>query len=320
MVTDALVGSDVWARHAEDDRAVLFWASLLHDVAKPFTTREVQGRIVSPGHSTKGAIEARRVLWELEAPFAIRERIVSLVRWHMVPGHILDRDNAEDLAIRLSVVSEPRLLEVLAGADARGRDGDAGPALDRLRLYGEFMREVGCWDGPFPFANDTSRFEFFRTEGRNPHHVAWEEPRCTVAVMSGLPATGKDTWLANNRPDLPVINRDDIREGLDVAPGEAEGKVTAAATERAKEYLRAKQDFAWSTTALGRDVRGRMIGLLADYGARVEIVYTECSPQVQSQRNAERKNPVPAGAIDKMLRHWEIPDLTECHTLRHAIS
>ncbi len=44
--------------------------------------------------------------------------------------------------------------------------------------------------------------------GLTPHEetvlfVPFEGHRCTVTLMAGLPGTGKDAWLAANRPDLP---------------------------------------------------------------------------------------------------------------------
>jgi hypothetical protein len=64
------------ARHAEE-REVLFVAVLLHDVAKPATTRVApDGAITSPFHGPKGAIQARAALWRMGVPFAAREQIL----------------------------------------------------------------------------------------------------------------------------------------------------------------------------------------------------------------------------------------------------
>ena len=59
---------------------------------------------------------------------------------------------------------------------------------------------------------------FFRQREPNLYYVPHEDFACDVTIMSGLPGSGKDTWLARNRPDLPVVSLDDIRGELGVEP------------------------------------------------------------------------------------------------------
>src|SRR5580704_7778943 len=46
------------------------------------------------------------------------------------------------------------------------------------------------------------------------HYTPREEYRCTVTLMSGLPGSGKDTWLALDRPGLPVVSLEELRADL----------------------------------------------------------------------------------------------------------
>jgi len=55
MVCEALAGMAAWRALGAEAREILFWAALLHDVAKPACTREVAGRVSSPGHASRGA-------------------------------------------------------------------------------------------------------------------------------------------------------------------------------------------------------------------------------------------------------------------------
>jgi predicted kinase len=68
-----------------------------------------------------------------------------------------------------------------------------------------------------------------------------------------------------------------------------------------------------NATNLGRRVRGGLIDLFADYGARVRIVYLEAPAAEQRRRNAARRDPVPDPAIERMLNHWEPPNISEAH-------
>ena len=64
----------------------MFLAALLHDVAKCSTTVvSDDGRISQPGHSRKGAVDARIALWEAGAPVLQREAICRLITVHQVP-------------------------------------------------------------------------------------------------------------------------------------------------------------------------------------------------------------------------------------------
>ena len=109
-----------------------------------------------------------------------------------------------------------------------------------------------CFDKPYRFGNDHARFLFFRQEKPNLHYVPHEDFRCTVTMMSGIPGSGKDTWLATHRADLPVISLDDMREELDIEATGNQGGVAQLARERCRELLRARTSFAFNATNLLR--------------------------------------------------------------------
>ena len=62
-----------------DDFFVGDHSALLHDAGKPQVTfTDADGRIRSPEHALRGETIARRVLWQLEEPFAFREHVVHI--------------------------------------------------------------------------------------------------------------------------------------------------------------------------------------------------------------------------------------------------
>ena len=71
--------------------------------------------------------------------------------------------------------------------------------------------ENNCFERPYAFANDHVRFLFYRDNLSSLHYTPQEDYRCKVTLLSGLPGSGKDTWLARNRPQLPVVSLDDLR-------------------------------------------------------------------------------------------------------------
>ena len=183
-------------------------------------------------------------------------------------------------------------------------------------LWKVAAEESDCFDQPYRFANDHARFLFYLQSEPNLHYVPHEEYSCTVTLMSGLPASGKDTWLANNATDANVISLDDIRAELGVDPTGNQGEVVQLARERCRELLRSKTLFAFNATNLVRQTRRRWIDLFADYGARIEILYVEPAFDELLKRNANRHDFVPQAVIRKLARKSEPPTWTEGHGLR----
>ncbi|WP_170328694.1 AAA family ATPase [Ruegeria arenilitoris] len=315
MVVEALVADETWRLLSPDAQSCLFWAAFLHDIGKPYVTRhEEDGRISSRGHSRVGASVARQLLWHAGTPFAWREGLCGIISQHQLPFWLIERDDPQRLAIETSWRCRPDLLCLHARADALGRTcEDQQSILDSVELAVATFEEAGCLNRPFPFANDESRVSYFDLPDRDPHFAAHEEFRCKVTVMSGLPGVGKDTWIGNNRPDQPVVSLDLIRQELGVSATDNQGQVIQAAHERARTYLRAGRGFVWNATNVTRQNRSRILRLLRDYNARIEIVYLEVDPEQLSQQNRNRPDAVPDAVIDHLAKKLEPPEAWEAH-------
>jgi predicted kinase len=315
MACEALVGLPEWRARPADERVRLFAAVLLHDAAKPFCTQiQPDGRITAHGHSGRGDLLARRVLWELGTPVAWREHVAALVRHHQVPFWALERPDLDRIVFRVSLLASNADLATLATADILGRVcGDAEEVLDNIALFREYCAERRCLDAPREFASDHARFTYFRTPGRDPEYAAYDDTRVAVTVLSGLPAAGKDTWIAANRAGWPVVSLDALRAELGVNPGGDQGPVIDAVYRLAREHLRAGRPFVWNATNVTRQLRERCIGLAAGYGARIDLISLEAPPHVLRIRNSARARPVPDAVVERMLNRWQTPDPTEAH-------
>lgn len=140
--------------------------------------------------------------------------------------------------------------------------------------------------------------------------------------MSGLPGMGKDSYIRQHLPDLPIISLDQIRLAHKIKPEDtsANGWVAQQAKEQARIYLRAKTDFVWNATNISKQMRSQLIELFASYRARVRIVYTEQPYKQWKLQNGSREEIVPAKVLERMLAKWEVPKLHETHSLRYVVA
>jgi predicted kinase len=318
MVCAQLPRLGEWSALTPHERLVLIFTALFHDSAKPLTSQvdPTTGRITSPKHAIKGEHLARRVLREAGCSLAIREEIARMVRFHGRPSFLLEKANPSHEVVSLSWSVSNKLLYLLALADTRGRNtAEMTRPEENLHYWKMMAEENDCFEKPFAFGNDQARFLFFRQSEPNLHYVPHEEYRCTVTMMSGLPGSGKDTWLAAHRGDLPVVSLDDMREELGVEPTDNQGQVAQLARERCREMLRGRTSFAFNATNLLRQTRQRWIDLFADYNARIEMVYVEPALSVVLEQNKRRKRTVPEDVIVALANKLEPPTWTETHGL-----
>jgi len=320
MVVEALVANPDWRGLPAEEQSWLFWAAVLHDIGKPSCTKEEDGRITSRGHSRVGAAITRRLLWQVGSPFEWREALCGVIVAHQLPFRLIERPDPNRSAIETSWRCHADRLCLHARADAEGRICDDKAAiLDNIALAKATFEEAGCLSGPFRFANDESRVAFFERDDRDPFYVAHEDYRCAVTVMSGLPGSGKDTWIGRNRPDLPVVSLDALREETGTSATDNQGRIVQAAFERAREHLRARHDFVWNATNVTRQTRKKVLRLLRDYGARIEIVYLEPPADRLLSQNTSREAVVPTDVILRLVDKLEPPGDWEAHRIIRSV-
>ncbi|MGI5911468.1 MAG: CCA tRNA nucleotidyltransferase [Syntrophomonadaceae bacterium] len=110
-------------KHKSRSPEVLMFAALLHDLGKPATTRNHEGKTTAYGHDVKGKKLAHCFLNDLNASNRLIAGVSKLVKEHMHPVLLYkNQENVSDKAIRKLVnrVNVKELL-LLAEADFRGR-------------------------------------------------------------------------------------------------------------------------------------------------------------------------------------------------------
>lgn len=128
---------------SEEDRAVLIFSVLLHDVGKAVTTAEApDGRIRSEEHGQEGVRIAQEFLESIGAWTRIVETVLPLVREHMFPlfASNVSRTGVRRLSNRLHPATIAQLLRVVE-ADCKGGLSKEGVPEGARRL-GELSEQL----------------------------------------------------------------------------------------------------------------------------------------------------------------------------------
>ncbi|THT99029.1 HD domain-containing protein [Lampropedia puyangensis] len=323
MVALALLAHPAFAALNETERQTIFTAAVLHDIAKCDTTQvDVQtGRISQPGHSRRGAVDARLALWAMDTPMPQREAICRMIGVHQEPFFAINGSRSgkspEFLVRRLSWLADLHVLALLAEADIRGRlCSDPQRVLDDIELFRELAKDEHCYRTPRSFVDAHTALAYFRGAELHPDYPLHSEPGAQVTIMCGLPASGKNTWVQAHRPDQAVVSFDDARTELGLRHGKNEGAVAHRAHDKAKALLRRKQDFVWNATHLSEQMRRKSLDLCLAYGATVEIVHLEAPRDALFKRNNQRATSLSNAALLGMVSKWEAPLPVEAHALQ----
>jgi putative nucleotidyltransferase with HDIG domain len=324
MVLAALENEDAFKLLNEQDQEVLWASALLHDVEKYSTTvLENDGSITSNGHARKGAQFARQLLYIGGfTPFAIREQIVGLVRYHGLPIWLFEKPDPLKALIKASMEVNTEWLALLARADMLGRVcNDQEEMLYRIDCFEEFCKEHNCWGNARQFASDEAKMYYLRHDDAFVDYIPFEQSGAEVVLMSGLPGAGKDTFIKQHYKDWPVISLDAIRikRGISPTDKKGNGQVIQEAKEQARVYLRKQQSFVWNATNTTSQMRMQLIELFNSYRAKVRIQYIEVPYQYLHGQNKNRDAIVPAAVLDKLVYKLEVPALWEAHEVGYYL-
>ncbi|MDW3649164.1 MAG: AAA family ATPase [Bacteroidia bacterium] len=320
MVLESLIDQPEFKLLSDEEKHAMVAAALLHDVEKRSTTQreQIEGeeRITSPGHAKKGEYSSRDFLYRsIPSPFPLREEVAKLVRLHGLPIWAIEKEDPQKAVILASLLVDTQKLALLARADVLGRIcPDQEEMLLRIEMFEELCKENDCFGKPKTFKSAYGRYEYLNKPNISPDYEPFEDHKSEVILMSALPGSGKDYYI-NRHFDLPVLSLDDLRRMHKVDPRNKKknGQIIQLGKEKAKEFLRARQNFVYNATNISSQMRGRWVDLFVSYGARVKIVYVEVPFQKLLSQNKNREYMVPEIAIAKMMGKWEIPSVKEAH-------
>lgn len=328
-------------------RLSLILGALLHDIAKPLTTKQenIQGmmRTVSPRHASIGRSYLAPKLMGLGLDYEVVETTMGLVGYHHDPKQLVTKGKFAKDYQRLARLANPELLYWLELADIRGREcQDKQQQIDYIEMYGLFAQEYQTWqrygdkyqqwrdyfEKELSFLDTNTRDLIFGNAIKN-----WEAGKILlpeeelarsynyrdsfpqVVLTFGLSGSGKSTWIKQNLSEYKVISLDDLRAEItrDRQNQTENSKVVSLAKERLKNYLRSHSKVVWDATNLRRDFRQQIINLSQNYGALITLIIFHCEESVYFARNQQRSHSIPKTVLNRQLELMEFPELDEAH-------
>jgi len=121
---------------------VLTLAGLCHDLGKPETTKFIDGRLRSPGHTKPSSIKARSFLESIGCPNGIINQVENLVNEHMVHLQKVNTRTIKRLILRLGDASIEDLVSLI-GADHNGRGSASTSWPESVIQIKDLAEEIG---------------------------------------------------------------------------------------------------------------------------------------------------------------------------------
>ena len=323
MVVEALLDNSEYRNLPYKEQEIMFWTVLFHDIGKPGVTRrnEENNRITSRGHSKRGAQDSRLLMWYAGFPPEIRESVARIIMVHQYPFTWINEANTFQLR-ELSQSMKMNHLKLMAQADALGREtepySEKRAILDRVELFAFACEEEKCLIQPWKHNFSSLYAERLYWEGRGESHeerpVYWNK-KSDVIMLSGLPASGKDTWVSKFGEGKPVLSFDNARALFGFKQSDNHGEAVQYVMKEARRMLANEESFIWNATHLSPLTRDKNINLLRSYGATVRIIHLESDPKTLLERNEKRGSTLQGGKILSMAYKWEPPLPTDCHEM-----
>lgn len=346
MVLQALYEEMKGLELTGNERLTLVLGAILHDVAKPLTTREKEMdgllRVVSPRHEQRGRSLIHQPLLDLGLEYSLIREVMGLVGYHQMPKLLIVKNRPESAFFHLARLAPLHLLYILERADIRGRIcPDPDDQLLWLDLFRDEAQRLGlwrteaysAWKGVFTAAMDRRmppRFLDFSLGAAIQSYesgvISMPEEGVSrsyglrqgfgeLIILCGVSGSGKSSWARRVYPDAQMISLDELRHSLagKTADQSMNGEVLQRARRLLKEGLAAHRQVVWDATNLRVDFRAQLIGIARDYAALTTLVCFAIPSEILIARNRMREDAVAYSVQLDQMDRCEWPEEDEAH-------
>lgn len=313
---------------SKEERQILILAAILHDIAKPLVTKEVDGRIKASRHEVVGRDYLAFKLLELNLEFSSYKEIINLVGYHQRPKLLVIKEELDYKYFALSRYFDPVLMYYLELADLRGRTCEDKE--DTIMYLDEYLKKtteilLKYRQEKIMYQNISYReyrwFDYLLMTGQinsileapqKLYERLKPENSFKFVLLCGIPGVGKSTYIKTHYSNYEVISMDDIRAELGDRRDQSRNKeVARIAKERLKEQLRLKKNIVWDATSIRKEHREDLLQLAEKYGAFTALVTLLDKESNIRKRNKDREFDVPDEVITRMISNFQFPSPDE---------
>lgn len=311
-----------------NQRQILILAAILHDIAKPLVTKEVDGRIKASRHEVVGRDYLVYRLLELELPFSSYKQIINLVGYHQRPKLLVIKNEPDYKYYALSTYFNPTLMYWLEIADLRGRTCDDKE--ETIMYLDEYLSKTKEILDTHKLESSVTRFETHKEYRWSKYLLATgqvnsvtevpqkiferntDEHSFTFTLLCGVPGVGKSTFIKKYLSGSEIISMDEIRAELGDRRDQSKNKkVALIAKERLKEALRKKKNVLWDATSIRKEHREQLLSLAEAYGAYTSLFVLLDKEKNIRAKNKDREFAVPDEVITRMIENFQYPSPDE---------
>ena len=326
----------------ESEQFVLILSALLHDIAKPISTKKVfsdrdnRELVIAPNHEQKGMdyifhkllnyVDHKNRDFHDFMSYEEFINIVTVVGYHQIPKKVVGTDFNRYTFANIAMKVNPKLVYFLEVADFKGRTCyDTESQLDYLHLFKSYMDDFGYLDG-FDKASLGIENEYVLHKGFNllktgeismfdeaeAKFFEHKNNHAELILLSGLSGVGKTTYIKENYSNHTIISFDDIRESLSFRENQKDNaEVVRIAKDRLKIHLARKEKIVFDATNIRIDLRDKILTIGHNYHALNKIVFLVDSLNNIIERDKKREYSVGEKVILTQEYNFQTPDKSE---------
>ena len=286
-------------------KLILMSAALCHDLGKGVTTKfdEDKKDFTCKRHALASENIVRRMFFDEDVE--IREQVCWLVKNHMQLFYIFDELGNVNFEKLKSLYRHDGVMSV-AQLMALNR-------CDRLGSLNDIDTDEKIKDC------NAKIWLALNTMKRNEELEAClhedKQLGFTVYMMIGIPGSGKDTWIQNNIPDIPMLSRDVIRKEIGIEGEKPQGnevqenEVSNILRQRLIDLCNSQTTCVINNCNVSRKRRNEIKDIIQPYEPKIVYVYVE-APSVEDCFN-RREGQISRKVIKRMLSSFEFPEKWE---------
>jgi predicted kinase len=326
---------------SEDEKQILYWAAILHDVGKTVTTIWEQGRHRSPGHERAGIPFAQEILLARpEVSAHNRRRILDLVRWHGLPLRFGQSQQPIEVVKRLGTRTDLRLLGIFAFCDFMGRDCDDKPEVlamihqfkdvDAARAEFEMGRlsELEAAAAGWNMRHKNAVWNAYKIKDMRLLQKLMEAPLKSeletrgqrVTIVFGPPLSGKSTWLDRQYPDhFRVSLHEHALDNRLIGNEYLLARKLIEFKHLLQIYLNRHRHVILESRDLEESIRLRLADTIRTMMVELDYVVIESGLETLQIRNAGTETPMDEELLKKLYHSMDLIHPWEAHNIQYAI-